>query len=116
MAFILSTLTSAQDYTFYNPDHGNAFNQPIKTIHINGGSNVADKHFITAQGVLTQISDEDLKLLETHEVFKKHVENGFVKVIKNEKAKEEAKADMEQADNSAPLTPESYKKKGKKVK
>ena len=116
MAYILSTLTSAQDYTFYNPNHGNAFNQPIKTIHINGGSNVADKHFITPQGVMTEISDEDLEQLRTHEMFQLHVKNGFIKILEKEKDKEKTKEDMNGADLSAPLTPETYKKKGKKAK
>lgn len=122
MRYILSTLTSAQDYTFYDV-HNNAFNRAEKIIHINGGANVADKHFITKDGIMTEISDSDLELLQTHPVFKMHMQKGFIKILKNEKEENKAKQDMQIADGSAPLTPESYKddedsgtKKSRKVK
>lgn len=116
MSFILSTLTASQDYTFYKENHGNAFNLAVKTIHVNGGANVADKHFVTKDGVMTELSKEDIELLKTHSVFQMHVKNGFVKIIENEKQEEKVKADMEKADAAAPLTPEKYKSKNKKVK
>ena len=112
MATILSKLSSAQEYTFYADNMGGKINRPIKTIRINGGANIADKNFITPQGVTTFISDEDLEILVKHPIFQLHVNNGFVKVVQSSNDKGE---DLEQADQSAPLTPKTYKKMGKRA-
>lgn len=112
MKIILSTLTGAQDYVFYDCS-SNAVNKVCKTIHIEGGSNLANKNLVTPQGVVTEISDDDCELLKTHPIFKLHFDNGFVKIVDSEKETEKAKQDLQKEDLSAPLTPSSYAKKGK---
>lgn len=118
MPYILSTLTAGQDYTFYvKQDINEGINRVSKVITINGGANVADKHFLTKDGILTEISDDNLELLQTHPVFQTHLKNGFVKIMKSNSEKDvrKGKKDMSPKDNGAPLTPESFEKEGKKV-
>ena len=115
MAIVLSTLTSAQDYTFYRQGGEDGVNVPTKVIHLNGGSNVADKHFVTAHGVITELSDADLEQLRTHPIFQLPVNNGFVTILKSDKEEEKAKQNMTAEDASAPLTPQKYEKRGKRA-
>lgn len=114
MTIVLSTLTSAQDYTFYQKGGEDGVNQPVRTIHLNGGANLADQHFVTKDGVVTDLSDADIEMLKTHPVFQLHVNNGFVRILNTPTEETKAKTDMEAEDKSAPLTPAKYEKRGKK--
>lgn len=65
-----------------------------------GGAGVMDKRkLITPEGVVTEITDEALETLMTIEAFKRDMDNGFIKVLKNRRAMsvdpdEEARKDM----------------------
>lgn len=114
MKYVVSKLTGAQDYNFYVPGTGEGVNQISCTIHVNGGANLADKHFITSDGVMTEISDEQAERLKTHPVFAIHEKNGFVKIVDTERSADKAKKDLSEEDKSAPLTPKKYAAEGKK--
>lgn len=74
----------------------------IKTIRIKGGANVRNKYTLaTPTGVVTEVSDEDLALLQKDPAFKIHVAKGFMKVMSTEKVDV---SDMEKKDRSAQLT------------
>lgn len=115
MKYVLSKLTGAQDYNFYVPGTGSGVNLVSCTIHINGGSNLADKHFITPDGVITELTDEQAERLKTHPVFAIHEQNGFVKIVDSERTAEKEKKNLEVADKSSPMTPEKYAAEGKKA-
>ncbi|MBO5810415.1 MAG: hypothetical protein J6R32_06265 [Bacteroidales bacterium] len=115
MKYVVSKLTGAQDYNFYVPGTGQGVNLISCTIHINGGANLADKHFITADGVITELTDEQAERLKTHPVFAIHEKNGFVKIVDTEKTADKAKKDLEDEDKSAPLTPKKYANEGKRA-
>ena len=57
---------------------------------------------------MTEISDDDMELLEKDYHFQQHVKNGFINVMKKPGTAEKAVADMEKRDQSAPKTPEDY--------
>lgn len=107
MNYVYSTLATNMGYTHYEPgaDKG-ALPREIKTIHIKGGASVAQKSgssdVWTPLGFATQISDDDLGLLEQNEVFALHKKNGYIKVEKKNKEVEKAVADMNRVDNSSP--------------
>ena len=115
MMYVLSKLTGAQDYSFYAKDTAVGVNQVICTIHINGGTNLADKHFITPDGVVTEITEEQAERLRTHPIFALHEKNGFVKIVSSEKSAEKAKKDTQEEDKSAPMTPKKYHREGRKA-
>lgn len=116
MSYVLSTLTAGQDYSFYKKSNPDGLQQVERVIHIDGGANVANKHFVTKDGVMTELSDEDIGLLETHPVFKLHKQNGFVKIFRNERDESRVLLDMEKEDASAPLTPSNCDKESKRRK
>jgi len=106
--YIYSTLTTGMTYTSYK--QGGADLPVVEhRVHVAGGANVADKHLLTPRGVVTEVSDEDLEHLERNQLFQRHKANGFI-LVDTIKVDPEIKvaADMEQKDDSAPLTPEDY--------
>lgn len=112
MHYVYSTLTCDNIYTGYSkPADRNALPLPIKQVTIRGGSNVANKHFVTPKGVVTQVNDEDLEFLESNPGFKQHKENGFIKVEKKEVDVEKVVKNMREKDLSAPKTPKDFEKK-----
>lgn len=107
MAYIYSTLSTDMDYASYAQ---NASDTPSieKVIRINGGANIASKHFLTPKGVMTSVTDDELTLLEANPVFQIHKENGFILVEKKSTDADAVAKNMKSKDKSAPVTPEDY--------
>lgn len=105
--YITSRLASGVDYAFYEKTP-NGINRVVKTITINGGSDVINKKtLITPLGVVTEISKADLDELMQHPVFKTHLENGYISINENEKVADKAGEKLEK-DKSSQLTDEDY--------
>lgn len=111
MPHITSTLTTPVEYTLYKKTAGGEM-IPVETVRIEGGANVASKHFVTPEGVVTQVTDKQIELLEQNEVFRLHRSNGFLKVHRSDKVDVDG---LTPADESAPITPKHYTKRGKKA-
>lgn len=111
MPYITSTMGCGVNYAIYGKSAGGL---PVvkKEITINGGANVINKVFATPNGVVTQVSDADLELLEAHPLFKRHKEAGFIKVTKTEKVDV---VGLESKDKSAQLVEGDFTKKGRKA-
>lgn len=109
MAYVYSTLTADNTYVIYAKG-GADLKVREHAITIKGGTGLADKRFITPLGVATQVSDEDLKLLEANEVFKLHKDNGFIVVQESNKQEDHEKvaSDMVTRDESSPVTPSDF--------
>jgi hypothetical protein len=101
--FVYSTLTCDQRYTLWVKGGADL---PVEAgfVLVKGGSNVADGRLITPIGVRTEISDEEYALLLDSEVFKLHVDNGFVTVEEKKVDPEVVAADLNTRDASAPIT------------
>lgn len=116
MSFILSTLSAPVEYTIYSKDlAGNqhpTVNRVVDKVVIDGYANIANNHFITNKSVLTEVTDEQLDLLKMNKVFQMHVNNGFLKIVET---KTEDTSNMEEFDNSSPLTPEKYTKQAEEA-
>lgn len=111
MPFIFSTLTCDNDYRTFTKGGGDVQNVET-TVRVKGGAGIANKNLITPRGVMTVVSDDELKLLETNESFKMHKENGYITVeSKKADADEVAAKSMKKKDKSAPVTPEDYGEK-----
>ena len=70
--------------------------------------------------MVTQVSDEDLNLLENHPLFKMHKEKGFITVSKSSVSTDEnlhvkTAESMTEKDASAQRVDSDYKKRGKKA-
>jgi hypothetical protein len=133
MKYILSTMTNSVAYAVYDYVGDKQSKQgalPIirKKIIIGGGANMpsnrsgfgdmsndADGHPIwTASGIVTPVSDENFAILESHELFKKHRDRGYIKVINHDirnnygEVKRQV-GSMERKDASAQLTKDTLK-------
>lgn len=103
--FIYSTLTSDQLYTNYGRSV-NGVPQPLSQILIKGGANLMTKSLVTPMGVVTEVTDADLVELKKNEVFKLHMQNGFITVQDMKKDIEVVVSEMDGKDQSAPITPD----------
>lgn len=110
MPFIYSTLTCSNSFAIYAPKNDpKALSRIVKRIEIHGGHGMKNpKALDTPRGVVTRVSEEELELLEQSLSFRQQVEAGYI-VVDNKKVDPEKKAvDMNQKDNSAPLTPKDF--------
>lgn len=106
--YIFSTLAADVSYDTYNKG---ADSLPIKlsSIIVKGGTGIADSRLMTPNGAIaTKIDDEDLELLTRNPVFKAHVENGFITVLKGEADNGVVAKDMLARDISAPLVESDF--------
>lgn len=124
MPHIASTMTSDVKYTSWvsNPGGINTKKEIVGKDHvlIKGGHGVAHRRanggLETPQGVITAVSDAELEFLKKDEVFQTHMKHGFVKILAPAAAKaapEKIAKDMPDADKSAPLTDNDFKKGGR---
>ena len=105
MNYIHSTASQTMVYPVYAAGKQNQA-RILKEIRIKGTANVADPAtLVTPQGVVTEVSDEDLALLKKNPHFQRHVEKGFIKFC--DKANLD-NSDMEKKDNSSQLRDEDY--------
>lgn len=112
MPFVLSKLANTQVYTKYAKGIDNV-NIPVEQVEIKGGADITDKNLVTPQGVITKVTDAQLEILKENKDFQKHLENGHINYFNHTPNVEKQTEKMEK-DKSAPLTPEHYKKQGKK--
>lgn len=106
---VFSTLATDMTYVnWHSPGEGIPPTEG-KHINIRGGAGVAQKarpgsDIWTAYGFATEVSDDDLALLEQNEIFKLHKKNGYITIRSKAMDVEKAVADMNRKDNSSPLT------------
>lgn len=106
--YVYSTLTSDQEYRTFR-ESGGDLPQVEASVLIRGKANVMDKHFVTPAGMLTEITEDQLAVLERCEVFRLHVKHGHIIVSRDLLPVEKVVGDLEARDKSAPLTEASVK-------
>lgn len=110
MPYVYSSLTSDQAYTLWEEQTDNNRQLPrmVRQIHVKGGANLSAKNiYVPAKGIATQVTAEELAILEDHSDFKLHKANGFIVVDKRDKlenADNIAKASLKPKDTSAQKT------------
>lgn len=109
MPYVFSTLSSDQVYVQWGdaPAQGGL---PVRRaqVLIAGGANVANERFVTPQGVATQVTAEQLEILNGIKAFQDHVKANHIKVSKSKADADEVAQDMKPKDESAPLTEPDY--------
>lgn len=82
------------------------------SVVINGGAGVINKKTMeTPKGVITEVSEEDLKFLKTQSLFNEKVANGSLEIVESEKkAKESSKKGKK--DKGAQLTAKDFEEAG----
>ena len=117
MPYVYSTATCSTDYAVYKKTGNRDVAQVERKITIHGGANVATKYpnLHTPRGLVTQVSEEDLAILEQDYHFKQHVELGFLSVDKRKIEVEKVIPGMQAKDKSAPRTPDDPEFKNTKI-
>lgn len=113
MPYVLSKLSNSQVYTKYIKG-ANGINQAVKSILIKGGADITDKNLITPQGVITEVSSEDLEVLKENKVFQQHLENRMVEYF-GIKPNIEKKTEKMSKDKSKQLTKKDFEEQGIKA-
>ena len=113
MPYVLSKLSNSQCYTIYAKGVDN-INIPVESVEIKGGADVTDKNLVTPEGVITNVTPEQLEILKSNKDFQRHLEGGYVKYFGTAPNIEKHAAKM-QKDNSRQITKSDYEKKGKKA-
>lgn len=115
MKYIVSRASQDNEYIVWETTP-NGIKRVKKSVLIKGGANVIDKTTKTApNGVITEVSDEDYELLAEHSAFQRHVERGFVEVMKEEKKAKETSKKKGKKDGGSQLTPEDFEERGQKA-
>jgi len=114
--FIVSRASQDNEYVVWGSTP-NGTRTVKKSILIKGGAHVMDKTTMTTpEGVVTEVSDEDWELLKEHTAFKRHMDRGFMEIMKEEKkARETSKKKSSKKDGGAQLTPKDFEDKGQKA-
>ena len=102
--YVFSTLTNSVTYTEYVKRKGNDLPKRGRSVTIQGGAGLTTRHLLTPRGVATEITGEDLSLLESNKVFQRHVANGFLSVSESKPDPDRAVKDHMERDGAAPLT------------
>lgn len=113
--YVYSKMSAPVDFNIFVK--GGA-DMPIKQgkITIHGGAGVANKNLITPNGVVTEVTDEELEILNAHELFVQFKANGFISVEKKKVEVEKVVADMgDKTDPSAPISPADYENADEKT-
>lgn len=109
--YVYSTASASVDITLaWGPDM-----LPARKVTIKGGHGIADKHFWTPQGVMTEVPDNIADELEKNAEFQAMVKAGFATLEAKRVDAEKVASNLEGRDGSAPIVPQDYELKGKKA-
>ena len=111
--YVYSTITCDTIYAIYRPTDPKSLPVIERKILIKGGNMIAQDNLFTPQGVVTEVSNEDMEALENDPNFNRHRDRGFLRVEKREVAVKKVVKDMTPKDGSAPKVPGDFKSKGK---
>lgn len=107
--YIYSTQTNSTAYPEWRYDPGKPFHTMKRKVIINGGTGVANKHFVTPMGVMTKVSDEDFAFLKENAMFQRAVKNGWHTYDTSRQEPEDMAKNMKIGDGSAPKNPVTIK-------
>lgn len=107
--YVYTTLTNDHDYTNWtNPSDKTIYPTIESHVLIRGGANRATVKQQTPLGIRTEVTELQHEQLMRNRKFLQHMDRGFIVVTTDKNDPEEiARKEMEKADNSAPLTPNS---------
>lgn len=112
MPYVYSTATCSGTYVEYKKDSskGHGHSEIARKVTINGGHGVATKSLITPQGVVTEVTRDELDFLLKDANFQRHMKAGFMTYSDTKVDPAKRAESMAEKDGSAPLTPADFKK------
>lgn len=116
MPYVYSTASNDMIYTEHKRDGSGNIPEVTGQVLIRGRANIAQGPLgglVTKYGMRTEVSDEELALLERNSGFKEAEAKGFHLVSARKVKAEVAAADMTGRDKSAPVVPQDFDEDGK---
>ena len=109
--YVYSTLANDQAYTNYTEAASGPNDLPstLGSVLIKGGAGVADKRGETYPGVVTEVDDDELAILEANSEFRAHRTRGHILVTGRDEKIEKVTSSMNRDDPSGPITSMDYK-------
>lgn len=108
--YVYSTISTDVEYIGWIKGASEAQEKGHSVI-VKGGANVATKNFLTPSGIMTPMDDEEITFLRSNSTFQQHMKNGFITIETRKTDPEKVAANMTTRDESAPLTPNDFRKK-----
>lgn len=109
MYYVYSTITNDTYYSKFEDNNDKDISIAIKKVLIKGGHGIASKQLVTPYGVMTEVKNEDMEFLESNDAFQRHIEKGFITVLKKrDNDIEKVSKNLNEKDGSYPKTPRDY--------
>ena len=121
MPYIVSKASQDNEYTGWKKGR-NGLNQKEFSVVVKGGANVVDKKKLEVpNGVVTEVTKEELEFLKQNNAFQRHLDRGWV-YIATSKESAQKKAETQdkdengkvRKDGSAQLTAQDFEDAGQK--
>jgi hypothetical protein len=105
--WVYSTLANDNRYVEWI-NGGGELSYEGRSVLIRGGAGVMNDRIITPMGIATEVSEDDMSVLNKCPVFKVHKDNGYILIQEKYSEVEAVVTDMTGRDKSAPITPSDF--------
>lgn len=111
-AYIVSRAAQDIEYTEWEKNKTGT-HEKVKSVIIKGGAHVINRETLkTPHGVITPVTDEELKFLQNNSTFKRHQEAGFMEIAGRKDDAEDLADEEGQRDNGSQLTKKDFEDRG----
>lgn len=115
--YVYSTLTNSQAYSAFGDPVERGIKPVIGRVVIEGGANLTNKLLVTPRGMVTPVTDAQMKILKASPMFNRHLKAGYIHVEEKRVKAEKVAGDMQTDYASSPISDkESVNKKGPRSK
>lgn len=111
--FVFSTMATDISYVKYSDAPAGGLPRILRSVTIKGGAGVASKKLVTLDGIVTEVSADDLEFLRADAQFIRHEKAGFHYVSDTRHDLDPVVGDMNRKDNSRPLTAADFEAGGR---
>jgi rRNA maturation endonuclease Nob1 len=107
--YLYSTMSADNCYANHE-ELPNGLHVKKEKLLVAGKANVSDpKTLLTPTGMMTTVDEAEFKKFENNSMMKRHIEGGFIKVVKSKQEVETVVKDMTKKDKSAQKTADDFK-------
>ena len=112
--YLYSTMSADNCYTNFT-ELPNGLHLKKEKLLVAGKANVSNpKTLLTPTGMMTTVDEAEFKKFEDNPMLKRHIERGFLKVVKSKQDVDNVVKDMTKKDKSAQKTKADFKSTSKK--
>lgn len=111
-AYVVSRAAQDIEYTEWEANKTGS-HEKKKSVIIKGGAHVINRETLeTPNGVITPVTDEELKFLKSNSTFQRHQEASFMEIVGDKEDAEDLAESEGQRDNGSQLTKKDFEDRG----